>query len=364
MNRFIYYLLIIRMISSIATTVPKILLEQSKSGALASMILGTLIGLILTYVIIRFFNKFPGKDLPELMKKSMPKWVFYPIIFFFFLVMYAAGTAKLITFTFILVTFLTPEMALITMALPFLLIGAYVTLMKTENVLYSVEVIFILFIPLGIFIFIKAFIHENINWDYIKIAIMHANHLPQYNPFTATLSIFLGVASLMIFNKYVVVKQAIGMKHMAAIGFLSLLTLFITYFMPLGFGGFDDIDKLLYPWISTSDSIRMKLGLIERLIFLFMLLFASMSLLNIAIQWHIAAQLLGKIIYVKRFKWKSKNLTPFLIAFVFSLIAGILSNNFTEHDLHTFAITINNILPLFFFILLLSMWAVKRGAKS
>lgn len=352
------------MISSIAATVPKILLEQSKSGAIASMVLGTLIGLILTYIIIRFFNKFPGKDLPELMKKNMPKWVFYPIIFFFFLIMYAAGTLKLIMFTFILVTFITPEMALITMALPFLLISAYVTLMKTENVLYSVEVIFILLIPLAVFIFIKAFFHENINWDYIRIAVMHANHLPQYSPFTATLSIFFGVASLIIFNKYLVVKQAIGLKHMAAIGFLSLLTLFTTYFMPIGFGGFDDIDTLLYPWISTSDSITMKFGIIERLVFLFMFLFASMSLLCIVVQWHIAAQLLGKIIYIKRFKWNGENLTPLLTAFVFSLIAGILSNNLTEYDLYKISISINGILPLFFFVLLISMWVVTRGAKS
>ncbi|MFD1927745.1 GerAB/ArcD/ProY family transporter [Sporosarcina siberiensis] len=364
MNRYTYYLITVTMITNTVSTVPNILLNNTKNGAIFSMVIGGIVGLLMIYISMLFFNHFPGQGLPELMKEYTPKWFHYPILIYFVIMWYLAGTLTLVTFTFMLVTFLSPEMTILTMITPFLIIISYGVLMKTKNVLYSTEIIFLLIFPIILYSYIKAYGSSTLNWDYVKLAVMHANKLPTYDVVTASAFIFTGVVNLAIFNRYFLRKEVFGAKQVVIIGLTSFFILFTTYFIPIGFGGFENVDNLLYPWISTTDSIRIKFGLIERLVFMFMFYFVSIAILSMIIHWHVAAQLLESVVYFKNLKWKETNLTPHIIGLCFTLVAIVLSLQMTEHQLFEFARFIYNIVPIFFFVFLFTMWLIKRGATK
>src|SRR5689334_7817126 len=112
MNRYFYYLIIINMIANVAASVPKILLEARTKGAIVSMILALIMGSMATYTIARFFNKFPGKGLPELLKEYTPKWITIPLLMFLAVGWFSAGLTTLINYSFVLKRFLTPDMSL------------------------------------------------------------------------------------------------------------------------------------------------------------------------------------------------------------------------------------------------------------
>lgn len=364
MNRFIYYAILINIISNISSLVPRVLLAKSKEGALFSMGLGLIVALLLTYMVIRFFNKYPGKGLPELLKKSTSKWLYVPIIFYFSVIWFVAGLVTVITYIFMLVTFLSPEMSFLATTIPFLLILSYGIIMKTKKVLYTIEIVLLLFIPIGFFVFLKAYLSKQMNWDFVKLAIMNANNLPDYSAFAATIFLFTGVLNVAIFNRYFTKKQKIRLKHLIFVGLTGFFMLFTTYFLPIGFGGFDQVDNLLYPWISTTDSIRMRYGIIERLVFVFLIFFVSISFMSAVIHWHVSVQFLNSIIYFKKFKWKDKNLTPYLYALLFSITTLFIIATITATELYQYSKFFYNSLTSLYSVLLISMLLINRGVKS
>lgn len=82
MSRFYYYLILINMAANIIASVPVILLNHHKDGAVSSMLISIVVGIILVIVYTRFFNSFPGMTLPELLKKTTVKWFYQPFVFF------------------------------------------------------------------------------------------------------------------------------------------------------------------------------------------------------------------------------------------------------------------------------------------
>ncbi|WP_342044933.1 hypothetical protein [Bacillus sp. OTU530] len=95
MNQYFYYLIIVNMVANIVACVPKILLE-----ARVSMILALIMGSIVTYIIAHFFNKFPGKGLPELLKEYTSKWIAIPLLMLLTVGWFSAGLTTLINYSF------------------------------------------------------------------------------------------------------------------------------------------------------------------------------------------------------------------------------------------------------------------------
>lgn len=364
MNRFIYYLIFINMVSNIATVVPRVLLANSKNGAVISMGLGLVAGVTLTYIIIRFFGKFPGKGLPELMKTYTPKWLYIPTLFYFSIMWYLAGLTTIITYTFIFHNYITPEMRPVITVLPFLIVLSYGIVMKTKSVLYALEIVLILYLPIALFVFIKSYSSNQLNWDFMKIAVMNAHVYPNYSAFSASIFLFMGIFDIAILNRHFYKKHFIGFKQLIIIGLMGVFVLFTTYFLPIGFEGFDGIDKLLYPWISTTDSVRMRFGIIERLVFMFMLFFVSISFINILIHWHIAAKFLLSIIHLKKLKWENKSLTLHLFALLFSASALIIINKITATELYHYTKYFYNSGSILIVVLFVTIIAVNRGVKE
>lgn len=363
MSRFFYYLILVAMISNIISPVPRVLLSESKNGAIVAMICAIIVGLVITYIIVTIMNQFPGQGLPELLKKYTPKWFYYPILFLLSVIWYIAGLITLISFTYMLLRFLQPYMSIYLTLSSFLIIAIFGAMLKTRSVAVSTEIIFILTVPILFFLLIKTYTSPAINIDFIKIALMHTKHFPSYDAFSTSLYTFMGVFNIVIFNRYFTKKQTFGLKQLLIIGITGVFILITTYLIPIGLNGFDEIDRLVYPWISTSDTIRMEFGVIERAIFIFLISFLAISLINTVIHWHVAIQLLQSIISFKRFKWKETNLTPHLFITFFVAASILITRQLTEYELHKYGDIFFKLLPIAYLLAIFSLIAIKRGAK-
>ena len=358
MNQYFYYLIIVNMVANIVACVPKILLE-----ARVSMILALITGSIVTYTIARFFNKFPGKGLPELLKEYTPKWIAIPLLMLLAIGWFSAGLTTLINYSFLLKRFLTPDMPLQWIASIFLCFISFGILMSSKSVLYTLEAVLIFNIPFVLLIMIKAYTSEGMEWDYVKESVMYIYHTPSYSAFSTALFPTLGAANLIIFNRVFTKKQRITLLQIGLIFFVFAGNLATTYFVPIGYNGFEYVNRIVYPWVRTSDAMRLEFGFIERVLFIFLMLYLAVSFLSILIHWHVVIELLKKVIWLKWFKWKERNLTPYLFVGVFWFISMQMASHLTEYQVILYTSYFFNCLPAFLISIHLVLWFIKRKAK-
>lgn len=365
MNRFLFYLILVNTLTNMVSLTPRILIAGSTSGTVLSLILALPIGMVFTYIIISLFSHFPGQGLPEILKSYTPKWISTPVLLFFALCWYFAGLTTLIIYTFIISRFLTPEMSIYTIVLTFAFVVSYGILMTTRNILYMIEIVFLLVIPFIFFIQIKGYLSASLNWDYVRIAVMHTNHLPDYQAFSASLFIVIGIANLVIFNRYFTkLKKPTG-KGMALLTLICTFIVLTTYFLPIGFGGFDSLENVLYPWITTADSIRMKFGIIERIVFIFMGAFLALSVISMTIHWHVSIQLLSSVIHFKRLQWRAYNFTILFFITCFWAIAIYTTKMITVDGLYKSVEMFDEFfLPIVLCLLIGCLLLAKKGAAS
>lgn len=352
------------MVANIVASVPRILLEARTKGAIASMILALFLGCAFTYVITRFFHLFPGKGLPELLREYISKWLYVPFMLYLIAAWFLAGLVTLITYSFLLKRFLTPDMPVTWIVSIFLCFISFGMLMSTKSVLYTIEAIVFFNIPLVVLIIIKAYTGEGMSWDFVKKSVMYVYHIPDYAAFSACSYVFLGAASLIIFNRVFTKKQKMNWLELGITFFVMAGNLATTYFIPMGYNGFEQIDRLVYPWIITSDSMRIEFGFVERVLFIFLVLYLAISFLSILIHWHVTIELLKSVFWLKRFQWKGRNLTPYLFVSLFWFFSLISLPYVTEYDVTVYTRGFFNILPFFFIVVLTMLWFIKRRAKT
>lgn len=365
MNRFLFYLIIINMLTNMVSITPRILIAGSYSGTILSLVLALIFGITLTYFLIILFSRFPGQGLPEILQAHSPKWVATPVLLFMAVTWYIAGLFTLIIYTFIIIRFLTPEMSIYTVVLTFVIVVSYGVFMTTKNILYMSEIIFILVVPFILFVQLKGYSDPTLNWDYIRVALMQVNHLPDYGAFTSSLFIVVGTANLVIFNRFFAKLKKPTAKGMVILTVICTFVLATTYLLPIGFGGFDSLENSLFPWIMTSDSMHMKYGVIERIVFIFIGAFLALSVVSMVINWHTSIQLFSSVFYFKRFKWKSINLTyPFFIV-MFWIVAMIITKQLTTEDLFVYVEMYDDfVLPVLLFLLVGCLLLARKGAAS
>lgn len=365
MSRFLFYLILINMMTSMVSLTPRILIAGSGSGTIVSLVLALIVGIVMTYIIVSLFSHFPGQGLPEILKAYAPKWFAKPVLLFFGIAWYAAGLFTLTVYTIIIIRFLTPNMSMYTIVLTFVIVVTFGVFMKAHNILYMSEIIFIIFVPFIVFVQMKGYLSRDLNWDYVRISLMGINHLPDYGAFTSSLFIVIGTANLVIFNRvFTKLKKPTG-KGTALLTFLLAYVLASTYFLPIGFGGFESLKNTMFPWIMTSDSIRMKFGIIERIVFIFTGAFLALGVVSIIMHWHVSIQLLASVFYFKRFKWKSFNLTFPLLIVMFWVVAMIVIAKITSEGLFRLVEVFDDYFtPTLLILLVFCLRFAQKGAAS
>jgi hypothetical protein len=190
----------------------------------------------------------------------------------------------------ILGRFVNPEMPKLLLLFIYLAAIFLIIQMPTERVMYLLEIVLFLNIPLISLIIFKAYTNEFLNWDSILEVGTHMFRWPSLKAFAAATYCFSGYVNLIIFNR--VIKGKLKVSNFMIIAVLGLINLFTTFLIPIGFHGSDGAQEYLYPWISTADSLRLVYSPIERVIFLFLMFFMSISLISISIHWHVSLELL------------------------------------------------------------------------
>ncbi|MEC1522477.1 GerAB/ArcD/ProY family transporter [Neobacillus niacini] len=363
MNRYFFYLVFVNMVANVVASVPKILISHRTEGAIVSMIISFFLGLVFCYLCTRFFNLFPGKGLPDLTKKYLPRWLSFTMIFVTSFTWYIAGLITLVTFSFLLKRFLTPDMPLTWITATFLAFLSYGILMKSKSVLFTIETVLLFCLPFIFVITLKAYTAPELKLDFIKESLMYINHYPSFPAVAASIYLLLGGFNLVIFNRLFKREQRINWKNMLFIGFIGGGTFVTTFFIPIGMLGFDAVEHVVYPWITTSDTLRLEFFIVERVLYIFLLLYLAISFLSVLIHWHVTLELLKSILWFKKMTLYKHNLTPYLFIVLFWL-GGLKSvTNLTEYQLIQFSSYFLNYLLCSFAVMFGLFWMIKRRAK-
>ncbi|WP_042356032.1 GerAB/ArcD/ProY family transporter [Bacillus rubiinfantis] len=320
MNRYYLYLVVLNMVMNVIVFVPKILIEYRFNGAVMSVLIAIPIGFALNIIFTKSINRFPGKGFTELVENSNKKWIVNTCLSILPLAWFTAGLITLLGFSDILTRFINPEAPKLEIIAIYLVGTLFIMTMPTERVMYFLEIVLFLNLPLIAFLILKTYTSDYLVWDSILEVGTHIFEWPNLKAIAAASYVFSGYANLMIFNR--TFKGKIKLRNFFAVLCLGIVTLFTSFLVPIGFHGADGAQEYLYPWISTADSIRLVYGPIERAIFLFIAFYMTISLMSIAVHWHVAFQLIRGI-----YKESRKKDWLVLAGFVsITLIAGLVYN--------------------------------------
>lgn len=363
MNRYIYYLFLIPFIVNMVGPVPKILFETKDTGTIISMLSAIVIGILFLYFILIFFNRFPGVGFPELLKKHMPKWIFVFLVFCFGLLWFAIGLYTLITITYLMQRFLTPDISTFWITVLFLVFITYGVLLSSKSILYTVEIILWLSLPFLFLVILALYFNQNINWDFIGKAWMHINHQPDYSSFSAAFLPFLGLISLSIFNREFKGEQKQTPLQFLLILILGIGFLFTTYFIPIGYNGFDNIKHITYPFVLSTDSIRINLAFLERVMYVFLILYLSIAFLFLIITWHVGVEFLKSLSSSRSRKQGSRDRTPYFLLSFFWIISLWITVYITQFQIILYANYLFKAIPPFCLIFVLACSYIYRRVK-
>lgn len=344
--------------------VPKILLSTKDQGAIWAIIISALFGFILIYGYTNFFSQFPGKSFPEIIDPYLSKWLSYPLLFILSVIAFISGLLTLIAFVFTLKRFLTPESSISLMIFIFLLFTSYGILLNSKSILFALEVIFLIELPIIFTLLLKSFGSDKFEWDFVKIAIMHINTMPTYTSIAVSTLVYVGITNLVIFNKVFQNRWRFDWKDYVIVVSSGLFLLIISFIIPLGLVGFDNIDTFTFPNISSSDSLRFPYGFIERVLYVTLILSLSTTFFTIIIYWHVGLQLLLSMMNIKDNEKKKRNIIISIIIIFFWIVNYYIINNINEHELFNFRKIFYESICLFFIFLLLVFQWIKRRAKN
>lgn len=365
MKRYVYYLIITNILAFNITEGHKILLNQKEYGALQGMILSIVFGFIILFAFVRFFQRYPGKDLPDLMLENFPKLFSVLVLLAIAIIWFIVGLISLVTFTFTLKRFLTPESSTLLIASIFLIFITYGIFLRTKSVLYTIEIVLLMILPVDFFLILKSITSNDFKIDFVSESIMHINHLPNFTSISTALYIYFGIVNLLIFNNQFQEHEiSFTWKDFCLSVLFGFFYLLVGFFIPIGLLGYDNIGTVTNPIITATDALRMPLGIIERVLFITLTEVIFSTFICILLQWHVVIQILKKIFKTKKFIWHNIN---FLFVAIVVLLWGTTIytiNVLNEYSLLVFVQNFFYILPFFLIFMLLLFYLIKRRQKQ
>ncbi|WP_244163251.1 GerAB/ArcD/ProY family transporter [Paenibacillus pectinilyticus] len=285
--------------------VPRILITERYKGAIMSLILGTLIGSILLYLFTAALMKYPGKGLPEIFKLSLSKYIYVPLLLLYSVLAFIAGGLVLINFAFIISRYLNPETPSYILLLLFVIVVCFGAMQSSKTVLYTAEIVLLLSLPLLFFLILKALTNKHMNVDAIRVILDYTWMLPSWKSLSVSTYAFVGYLHLSIFNRAFTNVNSIKYRWLMPIfGFGMLL---MTFMIPIGTLGTDGVNDYIFTWVSTAEAIQMKYAFIDHVVYMFLLLFLSITFLYTMVTWHVASQTISSCFSRKKPNTSSVN---------------------------------------------------------
>ncbi len=359
MSRYLLWLIVLNMIANVVAYVPRALLKEQNDGMVMGLVLSSIIGTLFMYWFLYQIRKFPEEGMPDLLEKYTQKWFHLLYSALNGLMFYFAGVITLLVFVDISERFINPDMGPNVTLFLFLLVVCGGVLLDSRSLLFVLEIVLIINLPLMIMIFIKAYTHDYFSWDSVKAVATHYREVPSWTTVSAGLYIYLGFLNLSVFNKYI---KKLNIKWCWVVPLIGLVNLFTTVFVPVGINGTVLPSQYTFPWISTVDSMRIEFGIIERVLFIFLLLYIGISLLSIMIHWHVALNWLKVISPV--LKRKNKSYSPYFIVAIFCLSSYFLQLVADEKKLFDYTnLWFASLIPAIVIMNLVLFWLIRRGKQ-
>ncbi|WP_194841393.1 GerAB/ArcD/ProY family transporter [Salinibacillus xinjiangensis] len=350
MSRYFYYLVVLYMLANVVALVPRILIQDRLNGTVMALVIAIVLTMFYFYIFTNSMLKFPGKGQPEIVLTYTPKWFAFTYLFFVAILYFCSAWFILVSFIDITNIFINPEMPSFLIGAVFLALVSFGALMKTEKTLYALEIVLLISLPLIIAIFFKAYFNQLLSWDAIKVVFIHSFEKPSISTIGAASYSMIGFYFISIYNRVLKPKvNKLKLIPFLLLGILATVNIFTSFLIPIGFNGVDGSENYIYPWFSTADSIRMEFGFIERVLFIFLLLYIGISISTATITCHVGVETLKSILPKK--KWKGIAMVPSMILLVFSVFT--ISSPYLFSQVHIFDFS------KFYFSLLLLVGAIS-----
>jgi hypothetical protein len=281
------------MMTNIVVFIPRILIHYRYEGAVMGILIAIPIGFLACVVFCMAISKFPEQGLPEILGHFVNRKIKIGILFLLSCSWIIAGLITLLGYVDIVNRFINPEISKIFLVFVFFVPICFVFQLPTQKVMYLLEIVLFLNVPLIAFIIFKSYTSEYLSWDSIFEVGTHFFDRPSFKSLSAATFTFSGFENVIIFNR--LFKKKIKIRNFIIVLFLAIFSLVTSFFIPIGIHGADDANEFLYPWISTADSLRIVYGPIDRAIFLFLMFYINITLISVSVHWHVAYELLKGI---------------------------------------------------------------------
>lgn len=319
-NKYFYYLFLINALINIINFVPRGLIAERFNGTMMAIVVSVPVGLILMSLCVKMMNKFPGEGLPEIFLANYPKLLAKSMLFGHTLLWYAAGLITLISFVDVTMRYITADVSPVLIMIGFLVVVCLAVRVTAESILYALEVMILLNIPIILYVLVKAFLNPMFSWDAVLQVLTYSFKVPSYGAIADATFIFTGYLNLAIFNR---AFNKVTIKRLWLIGITGFVILLISVLIPIGYHGTIGVERHVYPWFSTADVLRTKNFIIERVLFFFYFTYLTLSLVSSVVHWHVALEMLKGVFTIKE-KKKRKIDPEWWMLLAFGLV-GLLS---------------------------------------
>lgn len=358
-NRYIYWLIFLNMMANVVAYVPRILLQEQYSGVVMAIFIAIIGGTALIYWGNYIFSLFPGKGGAEILEQQLPFWFRFGYVFLNGCIWFLAGLITLLVFTDIAKLFINPDMSSLFIILLFSISVGYGALSESKIVLFILEIILIFSLPFMIFVFWKAYTNHYFSWDAVRIVLTHYQELPSWSTISAAFYIFLGFFNVFIFNR---VTSPLKKRWMWLIPCSGGISLFTTVMVPVGLNGTVMVKQYTYPWITTADALQMSFGMVERILFIFLLINVIISLSSAMVHWHVGIEWFKSIL--PPLQKNGVSYLPVLIVSLFVAISACTIFLIDENQLFVFSeIWLSTTVPAILLSNILLTWIAWRQAK-
>ncbi|RJG21789.1 GerAB/ArcD/ProY family transporter [Paenibacillus thiaminolyticus] len=310
MSRYQFYLFMLCAFISPALYLPRWLHQARYDGALASVGIAMLLGLLMAWLFKTSLKPFHKLSLTEVMERHVPRHIgliLYSVLGFTW---FAAGASTLITICYVIKGFINPNMDFLVLLSCFLVAVYWASLRASIALLYNLELWVFIITPIIVFIWIKGIRNDTFSWDAVLTLNDYVLNAPSWDGIAVASFLFTGYISLSVFQA---THQGSGIRWLWLIPLIGTAVFSAVFFIPIGLHGTQAVDQYIHIWVNTADSIQLKYGMIERGVFLLLFSYIIMSLVFAATSWHVAAEWISGV-----FKERPAHIKRFMIG-----IAGI-----------------------------------------
>ncbi|MFD0588339.1 hypothetical protein ACFQZE_10025 [Paenibacillus sp. GCM10027627] len=288
MNRYFFYNFIIVSIINLMLYVPHHLVEYRFDGAVASLLIAPIIGGVLIYMFTSAMARYPGMAVPDILKLHFPSGVVSAFLLFYVVMWWFSSTIVAVAYAVLINRFFNPDASTTVILIILVLASGYAATRSTLTVTLILEIGVIVNAPLTFFVLFKMVRSPQLNFDAIRVVANYVTEMPVVSTIAAATFIFTGYINLALVNR--LFPPNFRFKFRWVYPILGFIILLVTFFVPIGFHGTEGVDRYIYLWAVTSDSLSMQYGFIERVMFLFLLIFLNITLVYTMSGWHHAME--------------------------------------------------------------------------